>query len=174
MLLGILGLPATGKTTVADHLTRLYPVVVLSTDAIRLQYGFNSGPETLAVLCEVADKLLARNRGVVIDGIYLDVAGRTKTQALADKHDAFYRIIHTVATQTLIDERLQARIDAPEATAEAGKFVITPEHFQRIKSYFQPPTPDEPALVADTSDNEIADELEPLSERLYALHPPTT
>lgn len=172
VLLGICGLPATGKTTVAEHLASLYPMVVLSTDAIRLKHGFASGPETLEVICAVTDKLLARNRAVVIDGVYLDIAGRTKTQTLADKHEAFYRIIHTIATQALIDERLQARMDAPQATEKSGKFVITPEHFQRIKSYFQPPTRDEPALVVDTSDNEVANELEPLSERLYALHPP--
>ncbi len=173
VLLGICGLPATGKTTVAEHLARLYPVVVLSTEAIRLKYDFASDPETLEVICAVADKLLARDRAVVIDGVYLNIAGRATTQALADKHEAFYRVIHTIATPALIEERLQARMDAPEATEKSGKFVITPEHFQRIKGSFQPPTRDEPALVVDTSDNEVANELEPLSERLYALHPPT-
>ncbi len=174
VIIAVMGLPGTGKSTVAQHLADLYPMIVLSTDALRLKFGFASGPETLEVMHTVIARLMPRKRAIIIDGVYLDRKSRIEhTTTLAEQHDAYYRLIHTIASQTVIDKRLKARIDNPDATKKAEKFVITPEHFARIKSYFEPPAPDEPVLTVNTSkdDDALSDQLEPLAERLYAIHP---
>jgi tRNA A37 N6-isopentenylltransferase MiaA len=49
LLITITGLPCTGKTEIARHLAAHFPLVMLSTDAIRLTYGLPSGPSAHAV-----------------------------------------------------------------------------------------------------------------------------
>ncbi len=44
MLIGIFGLSCTGQTEVEHYLAAQHPLVVLSTDALRLHYHFPSGP----------------------------------------------------------------------------------------------------------------------------------
>lgn len=60
VLIGVFGLPGTGKTHVARRLADRYPLALLTTDVIRQRYGLASGPATHAVMYELAATLLPR------------------------------------------------------------------------------------------------------------------
>jgi DNA-binding NarL/FixJ family response regulator len=57
VLVGIFGLPGTGKTTVADYLRNNHPLSHFSTDEIRIRYGLESGTEALKTMQEAAQFL---------------------------------------------------------------------------------------------------------------------
>lgn len=60
VLIGLFGVPGTGKTAVADHLVQHHPLLILSTDALRLRYGLESGLLTRQVMDLLALQLLPR------------------------------------------------------------------------------------------------------------------
>lgn len=47
--------------------------------------------------------------------------------------------------------------------------MITREHFERIASFLEPPDPSEGVVTVDTTNGDIAEQLEPLIERVEAL-----
>jgi hypothetical protein len=75
-------------------------------------------------------------------------------------------LIYVVADPTIIEQRLQARIQRPESVAAEGKFLITSEHFARIVSYLEPPTPDEKVIMLDTSRGCLDEQLNYLNQQL--------
>lgn len=159
VLIGIFGLPGTGKTAVAQYLAQQHPVVVLSTDAVRLRYNFPSGPATHEALAGVAGVLLAKQFSVVFDGVHLGQQDRARVRSLAQRYAAHARILYTTARLDVIAQRLDDRMRQPEQTCAAQKYVITPEHFSRIASYLEVPTPDEDVITIDTSDDTIGPQL---------------
>jgi predicted kinase len=168
-LIAITGLPCTGKTAIATYLAAHFPVTVLSTDAIRRTYGLPSGPSAHAVMYEAAAFLLRDNAGVIFDGIHLARRNRDEARAFARRHGAQVEMIYTTATEAVIAQRLQARRAAPAETAAAGKFVITPDHFEQIRHYLEVPTADEAVWTVDTSEHKTGELLAPLQERLGIL-----
>lgn len=58
VLVAITGLPGTGKTELATCLAAHFPLIVLSTDAIRRAYGLPSGPSAHGIMYAVAAALL--------------------------------------------------------------------------------------------------------------------
>src|SRR4051812_43646566 len=83
VLIGIFGVPGAGKTEVARYLSHRYPLLILSTDALRLQYGFESGLETRQVMDHLAIQLLPQRIGLVFDGIHLGRKDRRAVVQLA-------------------------------------------------------------------------------------------
>jgi predicted kinase len=166
VLIGIFGVPCAGKTEVARYLEHRYPLLVLSTDALRLRYGFESGIDTRQVMDQVAAQLLPQQVSIVFDGIHLRRKDRQAVRQLADAHQVDVYLIYVVADADLVEQRLQARMQrAAEVTAE-GKFIIPPEHFNRIVSYLEPPTPNEATIVVDTSHDQWDEQLDSLNQLL--------
>lgn len=151
VLIALFGLPGTGKTWTARALASRYPLVTLSTDALRLRHGLPSGPATLAVMYEVTGALLTRKVGVLFDGIHLGRRDRDAVRQFARRHGAQAGLVYTTADRVTIEERLEARRRRPEQTTGEGKFVIAPEHFASIAAYLEPPTADEAVWRVDTS-----------------------
>jgi len=85
-LIGIFGLPGTGKTELARWLSLPYPLIVLSTDALRLHYQLGSGPATHEVMYGVAAKLLPRNTGLIFDGMHMGRINRTQLRRFAEHY----------------------------------------------------------------------------------------
>jgi predicted kinase len=168
VLIGLFGLPGAGKTTVTQWLARRHPLVLLSTDALRLRYGLPSGPATLAVMEHVAHGLFARGASVVFDGIHLGRKQRLSFRDLGRQCGAVTWLLYVTAPPAVIEARLQARLAAPEQTVAEGKFVITPEHFVRIAAYLEPPTDDEDVLRVDTATGSLDAPLAPLDAQLRA------
>lgn len=168
VLIGIFGVPGTGKTEVSCYLAHHHPLLVLSTDALRLRYGLESGLVTRRVMDQLAAQLLPQQVSIVFDGIHLAYKDRQAVRQLADAHQADAHLIYVVADPETIEQRLQARMQRAEQMAAEGKFVITPEHFLRIVSYLEPPASDEPIFLVDTSRQELDPQLEPLNRQLQA------
>jgi len=146
----------------ADH----HPLLVLSTDALRLRYGFESGIVTRRVMDQVAAHLLPQQISIIFDGIHLARKDRQAVQELAHTHQAEAHLIYVVADPDVIEQRLHARMQTPESVAAEGKFVITPEHFMRIVGYLEPPASDEAVILVDTSHNLLDDQLDQLNQQL--------
>ena len=53
----------------------------------------------------------------------------------ARQHRAHLEIVQTVAAPEVIAHRLKLREDDPERTTREGKFIVAPDHFDRIASY---------------------------------------
>ena len=150
-LIATFGFPGVGKTTVAAKLSDQYPFVRLTTDLLRLRYGFASGPETVKAMYLVGEELLSQKHSIIFDGIHLRRKNREELLRFGMANKAQVRFIQVVADPVVIKERLNQRATNPEATRAEGKFVITDEHFQRITSYFESPDEDEDVVEVDTS-----------------------
>jgi predicted kinase len=168
VLIGVSGLPGTGKTHVARWLGERLPLVLLTTDVIRQRYGLASGPATHAVMEAAAAELLPRRAAILFDGIHLGRRHREAVRGLAGRHGARCAIIFTTAAPAVIEARLRARQDDPDGTRAAGKFIITPQHFARIASYLEPPAEDEDVWTLDTSIDSVALQLSDVERRLRA------
>lgn len=171
VLIALFGLPGTGKTWTARALASRYPLVTLSTDALRLRHGLPSGPATLAAMYEVAGALLTRQGGVLFDGIHLGRCDRDAVRQFARRHGAQAALVFTTAGRAAIEERLEARRHRPGRTTGEGKFVIAPEHFARIAAYLEPPTADEVVWRVDTSRGTAERQLAALDAWLSPLLP---
>ena len=169
VLIGFFGLPGTGKTETAHRLAARFPLVVLSTDAVRLRYQLSSGPATHNVMYDVASTLLPMKVGLLVDGIHLGRPDRLRLRQCADRHQARSALIYTTARSAVVEERLEARRCNEQQTTAAGKFVITPEHFARIASYLEAPTADEAVWQIDTSGDGLDRQLAPLERWLGDL-----
>jgi len=173
VLMSLLGLPATGKTALARSLAERHPLVVLSTDAIRLKYGLSSGLATHAVTYPVIGELLDQKIGVVWDGVHFKKDDRRRVRQFADEHGARFVLVVTTTNPAVIAQRLQEREHSPEQTVAQGKFVITPEHFARIARWLEPAEPNEEPWIIDTSRGEDPDQVAPLGQYLETLRNPS-
>jgi predicted kinase len=155
VLIGLFGVPCSGKSEIAHRLADCLPLVLLTTDAIRLRYGLPSGPATHAVMYEAAKILLRQRIGIVWDGLHLARAARDRFRSFAEEQHATCILIYATASDQIVQQRLDARLAHPDETAAVGKFVITPEHFQRIVSYLEPPLAKEDVVTIDTTAGSI-------------------
>jgi predicted kinase len=169
VLVSLFGLPGAGKTTLAQQLAARYPFLLLSTDRLRLHYGFQSGPATLAVMFQVADELLPQRMGLIFDGIHLQRQSREAVRRLAERHQATLFFVFATAPLAVLEQRLPARVANPAETTAAGKFVITREHFLRIVSYLEPPDPvEQDVFMIDTAGAQTEQQLVELHQQLQA------
>jgi predicted kinase len=166
VLIGTFGVPGAGKTEVARYLSHRHPLLILSTDALRLQYRFESGLVTRQVMDHLAIQLLPQRIGMVFDGIHLGRKDRRAVVQLAHACQADALLLYVVADPAVIEQRLQTRMEQPAIVAAERKFVITPEHFGRIVSYLEPPTDDEAVKTVDTSQDCIAAQLDLIEHHL--------
>lgn len=167
VVIAIFGLPCAGKTQVAQYLADRHPLLRLTTDVLRLKYGFASGPDTLAMMFQIADNLLPQKISIMFDGIHPRAQNRAEVRALANRHAAGSHIIFVTAEQGVITQRLQERLEQPEETVAAGKFIITPEHFDRLAGYLELPAETETDVVTvDTTESKIEAQLSWLDARL--------
>jgi predicted kinase len=169
VLVALTGLPGSGKTELARYLAQHFPLTNLSTDAIRLQFGLTSGPATHAVISEVAAALLPHRGGVLWDGIHPTRKHRDEVREFAARLGAHVEVVYAVADDALIRERLRARAAAPDEAARDGKFVITPEHFERIAAWAESPARDESVRLVDTTAARPGEGVAELETRLRSL-----
>lgn len=169
VLIGVFGLPGTGKTEIAGYLAQRFPLVTLSTDALRLCYGLALGPATRVVMEAVVAALLPLRVAVLFDGIRLGRRDRLRVRQVADQHGAASAVLYTNARPEVIAARLAARQRDPARTAAEGKFLITREHFARIASYLDEPAADEQVWRLDTCDDAFDGQVTALERWLTAL-----
>lgn len=166
LLIGIFGLPGTGKTELTRWLASHYPLIALSTDVLRLRCRLASGPATHEVMYNVAARLLPLNTGIVFDGIHMGRSHRRRLRWFAEHYGGQGLLIQTVASPIVIAARLEARRRDEQKTINEEKFVISQEHFIRISGMLEEASPEEGVWRIDTSQGDIETVAAPLQQRL--------
>ncbi|HBD09742.1 MAG TPA: hypothetical protein DCZ69_15935, partial [Syntrophobacteraceae bacterium] len=121
------GLPASGKSTLARELSRVYGHVLFQSDAVRKEafgkgvqkgegVGFGEGiyrPEITALvygqLLALAQEELKHGRSVILDATYGQRKWRRDAQQLADDIDANVLIVECRCTEPTLRKRLASR-----------------------------------------------------------------
>jgi predicted kinase len=123
-VIAVCGLSGTGKSTLAAELVDATGFAPISTDAIRRRRaagsrpgapyatGLYAGEARAAVytdLCAEADRLLAADRGVVVDATFLRAEHRARLAAVAHARRRPLVFIECTANEATVRERLAAR-----------------------------------------------------------------
>ncbi len=174
-LLVLCGLPGTGKSTIAHSVERALGGVVLSSDVLRKRlFGLepterwrgsvDTGPytsewtaRTYDVLCSQAAAHLDAGRSVIVDATFPVASWRARFLALASERSLPARVLHVVAPEAVVEERLAVR--AHDATAVSDADLVV---FRHAAARFEEPDALEPAEVL------VLDAREP--PELLALH----
>jgi predicted kinase len=159
-----MGLPASGKTTLAQALARRLGMVHLSSDEVRKQLAevplvdrrvdpFRHGlydptmtRRTYAALRRRAAQWCRRGRSVVLDATYGDPAERSQVQRLAKRLRVDVRVILSHADDTILRARLARRAGEAGVVSDA-RLELWPE----LRAAFVEPDEMSGVLVVDAS-----------------------
>jgi len=155
MLIVIMGLPGTGKSTVARALGKRLGMKVLSTDIIRKRlasipvyehsysafgegiYRASMSERTYSTLLHKAEKILERNKSCILDGTFSKVKYRKKARELAKKKGAkFLPVLCTCSEEVVrrrLVERKRAGKDVSDATLEI--YMKMKENFDEVRGH---------------------------------------
>jgi aminoglycoside phosphotransferase family enzyme/predicted kinase len=164
MLLVCMGLPASGKTTLAHALAGRLGLVHLSSDLVRKKlagigptehrreefergmYGRSTSRRTYATLRKHAARWLRRSRSVVLDATYGQPSERAAIRQLARRIGARLVFVTCRADESVLQARLAARIRDPRSVSDAR-----PELWPALKSAFVEPAELSGSLSVDTT-----------------------
>jgi len=147
------GMPGSGKTTLALALGRSLGWPLIDKDTLKspmLIKGISNdlaGPASYALMLELADDLLVRQRLSVI----LDSPGRfpfvlERVQTISAQAGAALKIIRCVASRELREQRLVTRVARPSQWITNADRTLTDEQEQAMFAHLPPDT-----LIVDTS-----------------------
>ena len=164
MLLVTMGLPASGKTTLAHALAGRLGLVHLSSDVVRKQlagmrptdhrldgferglYGRSMSRRTYAMLRRQAARWLRRGRSLVLDATYSQPAERAAVRQLARRNGARLVVLVCRADESVLQARLAARMQDPNSVSDARL-----ELWPALKAAFVEPAELSEALSVDTT-----------------------
>jgi aminoglycoside phosphotransferase family enzyme/predicted kinase len=159
-----MGLPASGKSTLAQGLASRLGLVHLSSDVTRKQLAglratfhvantFESGiysrgmtRRTYAVLRRKAGRWLRRGQSVVLDATYGQPSERAALRQLARHTGARLYVIRCRADEAVLQTRLAARMTDQQSVSDARR-----ELWPALRSAFLEPTDTMVAFDADTT-----------------------
>jgi predicted kinase len=169
-LIVLSGLPGSGKSTVAEHLSRTLSLPVFSIDPIEAAMWRSglvksqTGIAAYDVAAALADEHLRLGHSVIIDAVNPVEAPRAAWRNLAGKHGADLRIIECVCLdETIHRQRIEARVRDIEGMPE-----VTWARVLERRAEYAPWT--DARLTLDTS-KQPAEQL--LAEALRYLHTAT-
>jgi aminoglycoside phosphotransferase family enzyme/predicted kinase len=164
VLLVTMGLPASGKTTLAHALAGRLGLVHLSSDMTRKhligmrptahrQEGFERGlysrsmsRRTYAMLRRTAARWLRRRQSVVLDATFVQPAERAALRQLARRTGTRFMVIVCRADDQVLRARLAARATDSQTASDARL-----ELWPALKAAFVEPTDLRDAIVVDTA-----------------------
>jgi aminoglycoside phosphotransferase family enzyme/predicted kinase len=183
VLVVTMGLPASGKTTLARALASRLGVVHLSSDVtrkhlvglranVRTTDAFEGGMYTRAmtrrtytVLRRKAARWLRRGQSAVLDATYGQPSERAAVRQLARRTGALLYVIVCRADEAVVQSRLLARRADPRSTSDAR-----PEIWPALTAAFVEPSASLVAFEADTTQpTEVL--AEQILAAIYALQP---
>jgi hypothetical protein len=151
-LVVLIGLPATGKSRIAEALRARTGAAVLESDALRRllfrrrTYSPLESRRLFAALHGAADRLLRRGVSVILDATNLVEAERRPLYRLAERRGAKLLLVHVTAPHAAARRRLKRRRAAGEGASEADL-----EVYERMAARAQPI--ERPHYVLDTTRN---------------------
>jgi predicted kinase len=161
----LVGLPGTGKSTLARHIARHLPVEIVQTDAVRKalfptpRYTPEEHQRVYETAHRIIEQLLFEQRNVVFDATNLHESRRRALYDIAANAQANLVVVLTVAPPEVVRRRLDRR----QRQRDAEDFSdATWEVYQRMSRELEPIP--RPHLVVNT-----AVDLEPAVERILAL-----
>jgi hypothetical protein len=175
MLIMVCGLPGTGKSTIAQTISKELDLELIQTDALRKEVfgttadrsGFDEGryrPENRQRIYEQmhsqADELLKNGQSVILDGTYLAASSRTDAARLAEQNHAEFLSVHCQCPEEIAMQRIEAR--AQEGNADSQ---TRPEFFDRQRQAEEDDTQASSVLCVDTSSGIV----EPMREIFKSL-----
>jgi uncharacterized protein len=141
MLILIVGLPGSGKSTVAKILAEKLHAIVLNSDVIRRelfpQLRDYSSKETQKVILETkrrTEELLRGGHIVILDTLFTKQGPRNEYRRLAESIGIPFKLVYVVTPEDATKERLQerqSRGDASEATFDY--YLDRKPHFELIQ-----------------------------------------
>ncbi|MFC4030027.1 AAA family ATPase [Streptomyces polygonati] len=112
MLIAMAGLPAAGKSSVAERLGRTLPAATVAVDPVEaamLRGGVERGQPTGLAACvvaeAVADGVLALGQSVIIDAVNGVEAARRQWRTLAERHRVPVAFIEVVCSDPRVHRR---------------------------------------------------------------------
>lgn len=138
VLLAVCGLSGTGKSTLAEHLGRVWSAPVLSTDRVRKElhgarptdrraapfgeglYSADVTHQTYVALADRVEKLLRTGRSVVADGTFSQRWQRELVTDAARRSGALRFFLELTATPEHVQERLAHRQSDAGAVSDAN------------------------------------------------------
>lgn len=165
VLIIMVGLVGTGKTTVANAIAQRLGAAVISTDVVRktlagiplAEHRFdemNTGiyspafsRKTYNAAFDHAGKLLARGKSVVMDATFLQRSSRKRARDLAQRMSSAFVAIECILPEDVARARLEKRLT--EASPSDGRWEI----YVRQKASFRPASelPEDQHVIVDTS-----------------------
>ena len=150
-LIVLSGLPGSGKTVVAEGLSRALSVPILSIDSIEAamwRAGLakaDTGIAAYEVAQALADENLRFRLSVIVDAVNPVEAPRAAWRNLAGKHRVSLKVIECIcADETILRQRIESRVHSVAATRG-----LTWARLLQRRAEYEPWT--DPRLVLDTS-----------------------
>lgn len=137
VLVLIVGLPGTGKSSFAAQLAARTRLVILESDALRRlifpnpRYSAAESSRLFAAVHAAIDRLLAKGTPCLLDATNLTEAHRQPLYDIADARGAKLVIVEVVAPRQVVHQRLKDRAQQGAANSEADVFVYERMRRQR-------------------------------------------
>jgi hypothetical protein len=182
LLLIMAGLVGTGKTTVAEALSRSLGLIIISSDVTRKKLagisptehrfeqfrgGIYSGDFTRKTYDEMlaqARELLSQGQSVILDASFKKRPDRLQAKSLTEETKADFAVVECLLDEETAKSRLEQRLK--EGSVSDGRWEI----FEQQKQDFDKITefPSENHIILDTS-QPMSNIIRIVSERLFSV-----
>ncbi len=133
----VMGLPGSGKTFLAIHLTKVLGVTHISSDRVRKtlqkngQYQAKDKEVVYREMKKLLTKGLQQNENVIVDTTFYQQKIRNEFEAIAKKHPTKIYWIRTTANEKTIQKRVAKK--RPDSEADFRIYQLIRNQFEPIK-----------------------------------------